>query len=702
MSSNKGEEDSPAGDPALEQDLEHLKLESADPAVSADKDVGDSTVTAEKAEQVQPEVEKLGYQELLAIFSHLSVDDLLAAESVCKQWKDVAKDEELWKSLYISTPWKHYFSSITMEQSDNTCWKDIYIARTKHERQMNEKERQNAEKSLYRNPFARFTAVSEIDQLLNSDKKITVEDLLDMDEYVTELRKQKPILINYLRTPAVARSLIKLALEEPENCAEDDVNRRKRLPHIAFQTLAHEALSETFIQNDELLDSLFEFLNRKSKSESSPPSDATRSGYFAKITESLFEKYPTELVAYFKRSDSIVSRFVENVHDNYLMEMLFKLVDCGITHQWLHEANLVPKLVELLRESNSEETQENATQVLVNVFTLCQPWTQSVLVLDLFNNQQVANSLLQYIRCQPLSSFKIKQGLSVLISILNLITDELVDVPYLITAVLESMSFFGQVLRNPELVGDLGPIVTSTGRLDPPFGSVRLCVLELFVALLYTGYPVVVTTMADEDMFSILLDVFFKYAWNNIVHHQVVQIFSGLLCGNDDDVMTSVLKKCRLIDRIVETYAQSDEPFVGYLGHLREISNELIKVTKYSAPVAALLEGNDGWMEFVGGKLQDLNDRERRSMAGVNSISDNDSYEDGFEDEYEEEYENNSDEYEEYEVVAEGDYEMGEGEEYEEYIIEENGEEWEGEAGDGMEFEEADLGETDDSNTNEA
>ena len=92
-----------------------------------------------------------------------------------------------------------------------------------------------------------------------------------------------------------------------------------------------------------------------------------------------------------------------------------------------------------------------------------------------------------------------------MISILNLITDELVDVPYLITAVLESMSFFGQVLRNPELVGDLGPMVTSTGRLDPPFGSVRLCVLELFVALLYTGYPVVVTTMADEDMFSILL-----------------------------------------------------------------------------------------------------------------------------------------------------------------------------------------------------
>ena len=139
MSSNKGEEDSPGGESALEQGLDHLKLDSADPAGSSDKDAGDSAVTGEKAEQVQPEVVKLGYQELLAIFSHLSVDELLAAESVCKQWKDVAKDEELWKSLYISTPWKHYFSSITMEQSDNTCWKDIYIARTKHERQMNGK-----------------------------------------------------------------------------------------------------------------------------------------------------------------------------------------------------------------------------------------------------------------------------------------------------------------------------------------------------------------------------------------------------------------------------------------------------------------------------------------------------------------------------------------------------------------------------------
>jgi hypothetical protein len=139
MSSNKGEEDSPGGEPALEQGLDELKLDSADSAGSINKDAVDSTGSEEKAEQDQPVMEKLGDKELLAIFSHLSLDDLLSAESVCKQWKDVANNEELWKSLYISTPWKHYFSSISMEQSDNTCWKDIYIARTKHERKMNGK-----------------------------------------------------------------------------------------------------------------------------------------------------------------------------------------------------------------------------------------------------------------------------------------------------------------------------------------------------------------------------------------------------------------------------------------------------------------------------------------------------------------------------------------------------------------------------------
>ena len=184
--------------------------------------------------------------------------------------------------------------------------------------------------------------------------------------------------------------------------------------------------------------------------------------------------------------------------------------------------------------------QENATQVLVNVFTLCQPWAQSELVLDIFNNPIISSTLIKYIKSENASGTKIKQGLSVLISILNLITEDLVDVPLLIKTIMDNIIFFSEILQFPERIGITQSIVLTTGRLFLPFGSVRLGILELFVALLYTGYPLVVEVMAKEGTFSVLLDIFFQFPWNNIVHHQIVQIISGLLCANDDEILKDV------------------------------------------------------------------------------------------------------------------------------------------------------------------
>ena len=64
-----------------------------------------------------------------------------------------------------------------------------------------------------------------------------------------------------------------------------------RLPHIAFQTLASDPLVEQFIDNHDLLDTLFSYLDSKEGNLS-----RSKSGYFAKITEVLFEKYPTEVL----------------------------------------------------------------------------------------------------------------------------------------------------------------------------------------------------------------------------------------------------------------------------------------------------------------------------------------------------------------------------------------------------------------------
>lgn len=643
-------------------------------------DESDDEELGEQEEEGASPFELLDDEAVIRIFSYLSLEDLVTASEVSCKWNLLAKYDTLWQHMYESANWQHPFPS----PPGGVSWYELFVQRVKNEIACvmaeddddEENDQENIEvmaEQFNKNFLDVFSQAayqgqdyrSEVDVLLDKGG-FTMEELLNLDDFVNDLRSGKERLLVYLVSTEAIKGLLDIALVEPSDCPEDDRRRLQQLPHIAFQTLASDPLVEQFIDNHDLLDTLFSYLDSKEGNLS-----RSKSGYFAKITEILFEKYPTELVAYFRTRDEITTYFVGTADDNFLMELLFKLVDCGITHQWLHDADLIPQLVALLDVNSPQDVQENATQVLVNVFTLCQPWTQSVLVIDIFNNEAVAENLMGYIKSEPVTGFKIKQGLSVLIAILNLITEDLIEVPLIITHIMENLDFFAGILRDPLVLGEMQSIATTVQVLDPPFGSVRLGILELFVALLYTGYPVVVAEMEQHNVFTILLDLFFEYKWNNIVHHQITQIFSGLLCGNDDDMMRTVLEKCGLVGRIVTAFFAEEQGKVGYMGHLRELANELLKVTKYSAPVALLLEGDDQWMVFALGKLPEINEVEDTPLGGVvaRSLTDEEDYYDmdGY-DEYEEYEEGDAygtyeegasdeDEYEEYEVVD--DYSNG-------------------------------------------
>ncbi|BBI16693.1 F-box protein [Neochlamydia sp. S13] len=46
-------------------------------------------------------IEQLPDELLLHVFSFLQASDLLEVELTCHQWKNLAKEETLWKSLYV-------------------------------------------------------------------------------------------------------------------------------------------------------------------------------------------------------------------------------------------------------------------------------------------------------------------------------------------------------------------------------------------------------------------------------------------------------------------------------------------------------------------------------------------------------------------------------------------------------------------------
>lgn len=174
----------------------------------------------------------------------------------------------------------------------------------------------------------------------------------------------------------------------------------------------------------------------------------------------------------------------------------------------------------------------------MGILSLCQAYPHSVLVHDVLNNEVVTGSLIAFMEAKPIQGDSIKLQLRVLIGILSLISDELEDPPLVVTLLSQSVGLLVNVLVDQS--DPSPPFRTTYGGETKCFGFVRLGVLELLVSLLYTGFPVAVEYMVEEKVFTVALDFLFEYPWNNIIHNQISQLFSGLFCCNNPDIIEAV------------------------------------------------------------------------------------------------------------------------------------------------------------------
>lgn len=75
-------------------------------------------------------------------------------------------------------------------------------------------------------------------------------------------------------------------------------------------------------------------------------------------------------------------------------------------------------------------------------------------------------------------------------------------------------------------------IPTTIGKLDPPFGNTRLQITKLFAAVISSNNAEMLNEMIACDTFSVLLDLFYKYQWNNFLHTQVENCLISALKTN--------------------------------------------------------------------------------------------------------------------------------------------------------------------------
>mmetsp|Transcript_32631 Transcript_32631/g.128078 ORF Transcript_32631/g.128078 Transcript_32631/m.128078 type:complete len:217 (+) Transcript_32631:1521-2171(+) len=128
------------------------------------------------------------------------------------------------------------------------------------------------------------------------------------------------------------------------------------------------------------------------------------------------------------------------------------------------------------------------------------------------------------------------------------------------------------------------PLQTTAGVIEQPLGSLKLKLVELFVAALKMGGEDLQGAMSDLDVPNLLLDLFFTYEWGSILHQIIA---SAILTALDPEEFTNTFiqktwLRTYLVKQLMATYKkylgkkETDEHYRnGFLGHIVLITTKV-------------------------------------------------------------------------------------------------------------------------------
>jgi len=463
-----------------------------------------------------------------------------------------------------------------------------------------------------------------------SERPQCLATLLEIDDFLSELQLSKPSLMQLLRDPEIIKELISFALGMPhahsdnetlDENSEEFLQHALRLEHrsdVAFQTLSSDFVLEVVITDEDLLDHLFSYLDQ--------PRGRRESVHFFRIVVVFLDRYAHDLMLYLRSRDGVIVKMTRVIEDQSIVDLLYKFVDAGITHQWLYEENLLKLLIDGLaeaRKSSAVVRRMCFAQVISDVLHFCCRWvSNSMLVSEAMESEAFASMLLEYTTSDGEDrESRLKEGLNIFSIMLQLFSAEASqeEEPPFIRLLSDNAAFFLSILRlsppssptdtttttTPPLLFDSHSFASSAGVIAPMFGTLRLQVLDFFCSLIFCGFPVLQAyPIQFFDLFGVCVNLLFTYKWNNILHNVLTKILSGLFECSGDEMLIRMLDSTQLLKRLVAAF--NDDTPTGNKGHLLLLCQEALRASQVSTAVAEYTYNTPVWEEFVAGRLNEL------------------------------------------------------------------------------------------------
>ncbi|CAA0832289.1 SIT4 phosphatase-associated family protein [Striga hermonthica] len=476
--------------------------------------------------------------------------------------------------------------------------------------------------------MAGLSTASPVEAILDKEN-FTLEELLDEDEIIQECKSLNGRLINFLREGDNVRQLIRYIVEEAPGDA--DRQRSFKFPFIACEIFTCEVdiILRALVEDEELMDLLFSFLLHEG------PHSTQLAGYFSKVVVCLLLRKTTPLMNYIQAHREIIKRLVDLIGITSIMEVLIRLIGADEhiyanfpdSMLWLEDMNVLEMIVDKFSSSDCPEVHANAAETLCTIARYAPPGIASIISSPSFIGKLFGHALEG---SRPKSV--LVNLLSVCISLLD--PKRFTSGTYYLYG--RQMTHGSGSLANPETVqgmlerlGDLlklldtssedHSLLTTYGKLRPPFGKHRLKIIEFISVLVAVSSEVAEKELIRLGAVKRILGLFFEYPYNNFLHYHVEHIVTSCLDSKNPQFVNHLLHECNLIGRILEaeknitltvdtskpTIAAEGRspPRIGNIGHLTRIANKLVQLGNSNSEIHTVLQGNSDWVDWQNNVL---------------------------------------------------------------------------------------------------